>query len=104
MSESDEKAKVYKNPSFDENPSFDKNAENVRFEYSRAFQMKFLSGLVGAVLAELVAKILSGQVPAEWDGVELRRWAADRFEEAAYIKMDRKRLRAYHNTRIVNNL
>lgn len=45
------------------------------------------------------------KMPEEWDGFELRRLIADYAEEKiAYFEMNKPRLRAYDNTRIVRNI
>lgn len=44
------------------------------------------------------------RVPNEWDGIELRQWIADTALDRYAHKMDRTRAKAYHNTRIVENL
>lgn len=47
----------------------------------------------------------AGHVPAEWDGIELRQYPADRAADQFPIrKMERTRMKEYRNTVIVNNL
>jgi hypothetical protein len=77
---------------------------------------RFIHDLTEAVTLAIIAKI--DDMPEEWDGIELRRYIADRFEEEAPadgslvtwrrpvvwgFSRDR-RLRAYHAECIARNL
>lgn len=79
---------------------------------TKAEKRKFLRELTSNVLKDVLAKV--DQMPDEWDGIELRRYLADRFE-AASIKLPgskfggerkamRSRYRAYRNEVLVRNL
>lgn len=66
---------------------------------------KFIRELVGAVRDRLLDRV--GDVPEEWDGIELRQWIADTFAQQAYsltMRQDRKRLKAFRNECLVRNL
>ena len=69
-------------------------------------QIEFVKGLAGNVVNEIVQKIADGKIPAEWDGIELRWYLADRFADAVMgsDKKGGKRHRSYRNTVNVNNL
>ena len=74
-------------------------------------KITFVRELIDNVRDEIIAKVPN--MPDEWDGHELRRFIADRFEEANMGLLARgqvrsrgnsKRLKAYRNEVIVNNL
>jgi hypothetical protein len=68
-------------------------------------QKRFVRDLISNVQADLLANV--ERVPAVWDGIELRRWIADKFQESAYshvLKSDRRRLREYKNDVLTRNL
>lgn len=72
-------------------------------------QEEFVNELVENVRKDVVRQIMSGRIPSEWDGHELRQLLADRFAQAARMSdamKDKrgKRRREYDNTVIVNNL
>lgn len=72
-------------------------------------QVNFVSGLCRAIRADVVAQIHEGKIPEDWDGHELRRLLADRFEDAAQISRPMadkrgKRYRDYANAKLINNL
>ena len=71
-------------------------------------QRKFVHQLIDNVEAEIIAKLKSGKIPAEWDGHELRQYVADNFAECVMwpIGTDNRsaRRREYANTVLVNNL
>ena len=70
---------------------------------TKAEQREFIASLMDSMKTTLLAKV--ERVPDAWDGFELRQLIADHVaENAAYITMDRKRARAYHNTVLVQNL
>lgn len=70
----------------------------------RASQRMFVRELAANVVAGVLKDIEDGKTPEEWDGVELRQLLADRFADAAFIKMPKDRRGRYKNTVIVNNL
>lgn len=69
---------------------------------------KFIRDLIAAVQKDIVKKV--GEMPEEWDGHELRRYVADKFEESSMTikrKGDpemRRRRRRYENEVLVRNL
>lgn len=62
-------------------------------------QREFISDLTLAVRT----KILNADIPAEWDGIELRQYIADKFAEQV-ADMPRTRRREYSNTILIRNL
>ncbi|RPJ36892.1 MAG: hypothetical protein EHM35_07330 [Planctomycetaceae bacterium] len=64
---------------------------------------EFIRALSGGVVAKMLDDIDAGKVPESWDGHELRPWLADRFETQT-SNMDKRRVREYHNTVLVNDL
>lgn len=64
---------------------------------------KFISELIDTVKEEMINVV--GEMPVEWDGIELRQYIADKFADCV-IKgiMSRRRKLAYNNTMIVDNL
>ena len=76
---------------------------------TRTQQKKFVKELATRVANEIREQILSGKIPEEWDGHELRCLLADRFNASAdmsVIKAEprQRRARNYRNTVLVNNL
>jgi hypothetical protein len=72
-------------------------------------QVNFVLDLCHAVRKDVVAQIDDGKIPEEWDGHELRRLLADRFEDAAQMSRPMadkrgKRYRDYANVKLINNL
>lgn len=71
-------------------------------------QIEFVRQLTDVIAGRCIGNIQAGQVPAEWDGHELRRWVADIADECVIGRNMRdgrtRRMRAYHNTRYVNNI
>jgi hypothetical protein len=65
-------------------------------------QANFILELCNSVRDKLVLNVHNH--PEDWDGHELRQLISDAFKDAAYIPMDRKRMKEYKNTVIVNNL
>jgi len=73
-------------------------------------QLRFVEELTANVLADLKKNV--GRIPDHWDGHELRRWIADRFELSAAMSFggpnrsarEKRRLREYRNTVLVENL
>lgn len=66
------------------------------------FQRNFINQLVGNVKKDL----LQSEIPAAWDGIELRWLIADKFAETVVTRSmgDLSRKRAYNNYRLVHNL
>lgn len=62
-------------------------------------QREFVSDLILAVRT----KILNADIPAEWDGIELRQYIADQFAEQVG-DMDKRRRREYRNDILTRNL
>lgn len=62
-------------------------------------QREFISDLTLAVRT----KILNADIPADWDGIELRQYIADKFAEQV-ADMPRARRREYSNTILIRNL
>lgn len=72
---------------------------------TRNEQAQFVDDLMGSIRNEIISKIVSGAVPAEWGGCELRALIADKFTYSSYIElMGKKRMREFRNACIVNNL
>ena len=72
---------------------------------TRREKSRFVRDLARAVAAEIVKKIDAGKVPAEWDGHELRRLLADKFErEVTGLMKKGRRLRDYRSDVYNNNL
>lgn len=70
-------------------------------------KIEFVDSLLERVRERFVEYITNGQIPAEWDGIELREALKDHFLESVAFspfKKQRRRYREYRNTRIVNNL
>ncbi len=63
---------------------------------------RFIKGLIHNVENHILDKI--DQMPKEWDGFELRQLVVDYFQEVNWCKMNRKRMKEYKNTVIVENL
>jgi hypothetical protein len=68
-----------------------------------AQQRNFVKDLTASIRDSVVNAISAGNVPAEWDGHELRCYLADRFEQDAKMSAIRKeprsrRAREYRNT------
>lgn len=59
--------------------------------------------IVSDLILAVRSKILNADIPAEWDGFELRQYIADKFAEQVGT-MDRTRLRNYRNTILTRNL
>lgn len=71
---------------------------------TRNEQAQFTSVLIDRVREEIAEKIESGKIPENWDGIELRRYIARKFEECVMGDMPRRRKTAFENDIIVNNL
>ena len=66
-------------------------------------QKAFVSELAADIVAQVRASIDTGKVPATWDGVELREYLAERFNQSRY-RMNKARLAEYNNAVLVNDL
>lgn len=69
---------------------------------TKAGKEKFIRDLCASVQASVLAQVAN--MPDDWDGFELRQYLADKFEDAAHVRMDAKRKREYKNTVAVRNL
>ena len=70
---------------------------------TRTEQTKFVAELTQSILEDVYSAIDSGELPEEWDGIELRQYLADKFTRSVF-KLDPKRRKAYNNTITVTNL
>jgi hypothetical protein len=76
-------------------------------DWTPAHQQRFVRSLCNSIRDELIQKIKDKKVPMEWNGHELRELLAEKFnfERTSTMQEKRsKRVKDYHNTRIVNNL
>lgn len=74
---------------------------------TRIEQIKFLRDLTGAVADGIYQKIIDDELPATWDGIELRMLLAEKFGAEAHRCADimgRSRMKDYRNDVIVRNL
>jgi len=73
---------------------------------NQAEKIRFVDSLIANVARDIVANV--PRMPEDWDGHELRRYIADKFEESAMTigkdKQYRRRFLAYRNEVIVRNL
>jgi hypothetical protein len=75
-------------------------------------KLQFIGDLAATVIFDIKARV--DDMPEEWDGIELRRYIADKFEEQAFeplLYRDQvyglhrsRRLRTYQNERLTRNL
>jgi len=74
-------------------------------------KLQFIGELTASVKASIIDKV--DDMPEEWDGIELRRYIADKFEEQVFseFRSDRvgglnraRRLHAYRNECLTRNL
>lgn len=66
-------------------------------------KIKFIEDILDTMRGSLLKKV--DKMPEEWDGFELRRLIADYAEEQiVFVRMNKARLRAYENNRIVRNI
>lgn len=70
---------------------------------TREEQTKFVEELTENIKRSIINKIELGYVPENWDGIELRWYLAERFNQATY-PYSKKRKRDYNNTILINNL
>ena len=67
-----------------------------------ADQLLFVCNLTESIKSQFAEAHRQGEVPAEWDGLELRQWLADKFANET-CPLGRKRLKDYRNTVAVSN-
>jgi len=72
---------------------------------TRAEQRKFLKANAGIIVQDMLLQFKD--VPAEWDGHELRCWLQERFDSNASMSCIRRdprsrRARSYRNTMLCN--
>lgn len=70
-------------------------------------QTVFVTSLCNIIRDQVIDQIVSGKIPEEWDGHELRRLLSQNFQESANMSrnvMIGKRLKDYKNSFIINNL
>ena len=65
-------------------------------------QRRIICELLGSVKKTMLTNV--DRMPVEWDGVELRQYAADKFDEQASIAMPRERYKDYRNAVLTWNL
>lgn len=65
---------------------------------------RFIRELFTTIQKELVGKV--NQMPEEWNGIELRQLAADKFAESTILKRHdlRRRFNEYRHAVIIRNL
>ena len=67
-------------------------------------QRQFIKDLTETIVNDIIFKIDSGRIPAEWGGHELREYLAYRFSEQRIGRMGRGRKAEYNNMLRVHNL
>jgi hypothetical protein len=68
-------------------------------------QGRFIRELAYNILEEVTGKIEQGKIPAAWDGVELRQYLADKFQDAVFSgTLAGRRKARYQSTVIERNL
>lgn len=68
-------------------------------------QSMFVNEMIERIRADILVKITIGTIPESWDGVELRQYIAERFNECIMKEtLTGKRKREYKNTKLINNL
>jgi hypothetical protein len=65
-------------------------------------QMVFIRELSDNVVAELATDILTGKVPEEWGGIELRALLAERFRRAVFSGVFSRRRKIAFNKEMIN--
>jgi hypothetical protein len=70
---------------------------------TREEQIEFVEGLTDSIKRSIINKIILGNVPENWDGIELRWYLAERFNQATF-QQSKKRKRDYNSTFYTNNL
>lgn len=64
-------------------------------------QITFINELIENVRKDIVERVQK-EAPEAWDGHELRQYIADKFNEAVFVKMNRARMKEYHNTIMIS--
>lgn len=68
-------------------------------------QVKFIEELTENVKQEILRTHASHKIPIDWNGLELRQYIADKFQDCIIKNMmSRNRKKEYNNTILVNNL
>jgi len=68
-------------------------------------KIQFVNELIESVRHDIIKKIERSNIPDEWDGIELRQYMADRFNDVVISgTMSRTRKREYNNSVLINNL
>jgi len=62
----------------------------------------FTKELIESIEQKIMDK--TGKMPENWDGWELRQYVKDSFAEIVFGNMNRKRLKEYRNTVLIENL
>jgi hypothetical protein len=66
-------------------------------------KQQFIGDLIATVRASIVARI--DEMPEEWDGLELRRYIADKFNDEVFDPLQRGQVRGYgRSPRLTNYL
>ncbi len=72
---------------------------------TRDEQVTFVKDLITSIETKVLLHLERGELPTEWDGLELRTYLKDLFANAASrVDMGRKRKSEYVNTIIISNL
>lgn len=69
---------------------------------SKQDQIKIVKELCDHLAFEIMAQILSGKIPPEWDGLGLRQLVSDHASNETRLRG--RRLDEYNNTVLVENL
>ena len=67
-------------------------------------KIELVRNLTRSVGEILINDIVADKIPEDWDGIELRRLLAERFQRQVIGTMSRCRKREFENTVLVNNL
>jgi len=67
-------------------------------------KIELVRNLTRSVGEILINDIVADKIPEDWDGIELRRLLAERFQRQVIGTMSRSRKREFENTVLVNNL
>ena len=72
---------------------------------TRQEQANFITELMASIEDDIIAATVSGAIPEEWDGIELREYLYEKaLRSRANHHLTGKRGRDYRNTITVNNL
>jgi len=76
------------------------------YEMTKREKISFVRAITKSIANELIEKIKSGKVPAEWNGHQLRFLLADKFEHerTSLMRRDRKARKSYWSDVYNNNL